>query len=84
MSKQRPPCKRYREVFVLVEVNGLSAEEAARKLGIKPKSVVDICSRVRTWLRRSPHFDSHVMALRQRRELLRCALALVRKASRIQ
>lgn len=52
-KKDRVPCKRYREIFTLVEVNGLSAEDAAKQLGIKPKSVTDICSRVRTWMQRN-------------------------------
>lgn len=52
-AKDRVPCKRYREIFMLVEVNGLSAEDAAKQLGIKPKSVTDVASRVRTWMQRN-------------------------------
>ena len=52
MCQPRPPSKRYVAIFVLVVIHGHSHADVARQLGIKAKSVADICSRVRTWLRR--------------------------------
>lgn len=52
MSHPRPPCKRYREIFTLVEVHGRTYADVAKQLGLQPKSVTDVCSKVRTWMRR--------------------------------
>jgi hypothetical protein len=52
MSEPRPPCKRYREIFTLIEVHGRTYGDVATELGMKQKSIVDICSKVRTWMRR--------------------------------
>ena len=52
MSQPRPPCKRYREIFTLIEVHGRTYADVAKELGMKQKSITDICSKVRTWMRR--------------------------------
>lgn len=51
-SQPRPPSKRYREIFTLVEVHGRTYADVAKELGLQQKSVTDICSKVRTWMRR--------------------------------
>jgi hypothetical protein len=73
MSKPKdpPPCKRYREAFMLVEVNGLTTEEAGAQLGIKPKSVVDMCSKVRTWMQRHGGHWSRIKENARRIEIVR-------------
>lgn len=70
-AKDRVPCKRYREIFLLVEVSGLSAEEAAKQLGIKPKSVTDAASRVRTWMQRNGGHWSRMKENERRIEIVR-------------
>ena len=64
-SRKRPPCKRYLAIFTLVVIHGRTYAEVAKKLGIKPKSVADICSRVRTWLRRMQEMQERIEFVRE-------------------
>jgi hypothetical protein len=50
-SKRRAPCKRYMQVFTQVMVEGRKPRNVAKSLRLKQKSVVDIVSRVRVYLR---------------------------------
>jgi vacuolar-type H+-ATPase catalytic subunit A/Vma1 len=73
----RPPCKRYLAIFTLVVIHGRTYAEVARQLGIKPKSVADICSRVRTWLRRNRARLERMAEIQERIEMVHEAYAAV-------
>src|SRR6187551_104204 len=49
--KRRAPCKRYMQVFTQVMVEGRKPKNVAKSLRMKYKSVIDIVSRVRVYLR---------------------------------
>jgi DNA-directed RNA polymerase specialized sigma24 family protein len=52
MSKSRPPCQRYLQIYGLVRIEGRTPEDVAAELGLKPSTVANVCSRVRCWMRR--------------------------------
>jgi hypothetical protein len=51
-SKRRAPCKRYMQVFTQVIIEGRKLRDVAKSLRLKQKSILDIVSRVRVYLRK--------------------------------
>lgn len=50
-KKRNAPCKRYMQVFTRVVIEGRTQEEVAQELGLKYESVVNICYKVKAYLR---------------------------------
>jgi hypothetical protein len=74
-KNDRPPCKRYLEVFTKVEVEGQEHAAVAAEMGLKLRSVVDICSKVRTWMQRHGGRWERITANERRIEIVREILA---------
>lgn len=73
----RPPCKRHLAIFKFVVIDGHSYADVAQHIGLKPKSVAAICSRVRTWLRRNRARLERMAEIQERIEMVHEAYAAI-------